>query len=83
MMKEIVSQVIADVAKVAASKDSDSDEPVVIEKGVGKLPEGYRKCHEKGGRHNKAVFVHGEVVVDAMEEKMHRKSNAVIRKVAI
>lgn len=46
------------------------------------FPKGRCECGKKGGRHDQAVFVHGKVVVDAVEDKVQRDSNAIVRQIA-
>ena len=46
---------------------------------MGELVKRCCKGDEKGGWHNKAVLVHWEVVVDAVEEEVGCDSNAIIR----
>ena len=46
---------------------------------MGELVKRCCKGDEKGGWHNEAVFVHWEVVVDAVEEEVGCDSNAIIR----
>lgn len=65
-MKEVVGQVIADVSENAAAVDCDSYIPVPIENGMSELPEWCREHYKQGWRHDKPVFVHREVVMNAM-----------------
>ena len=74
-----MGQVIADVAKDASTEYSYCCVPIVEKNCMGELVKRCRKGDEKGGWHHKAVLVHWEVMVDAVEEKVSRDSNAIIR----
>ena len=74
--------VVANVAEDAAAEDGRGGEPVPVENRVGELVEGHGEGDEERGRHDEAEFVHGEVVVDAVEEEMGRDSDAVVRKIS-
>ena len=70
MVKEVVCQVVADVAEDPSGEHGCRDVPVPVEHCVCELIEWYCKNDEKGWRHNEAVAVHGEVVVYAVEEEV-------------
>lgn len=82
MVKEVMSQVIADITKDTATVDSGRGIPVVGENGVCEVPKWSSKQHEHGGRHNKSVLIHGQVVVDAVKQEVCNDAISVIRKVA-
>lgn len=48
-----------------------------------KLPERTCEYEEESGRHNEAITVHREVVVDAMEEKVQCDGEAVVRQITM
>lgn len=73
-----MSKVVTDVSEDAAAEDSFSDIWIVGEKKVGQAIEGGCEDKEEGGWHHQAEFVHGEVVVDAVEEEVECQGNAVI-----
>ena len=70
MMQPVMRAVVADVAEYTTAEDGDGGVPVIPEDGVCELVEGGGKGDEEGGRHDESVFVHGEVVVDAVEEEV-------------
>lgn len=82
VVEEVVGHVVKGVAEDTAAEGSRGGVPVEEEDGVGKLPEGSSQDDEEGGRHDKAVLVHGQVVVDAVKEEMGSNADAVIGKVA-
>ena len=55
--------------------------PVVEEDSVCKLPEGCCQRGKQCGWHDESVLVHGEVVVNAVEEEMKGEGDAVVGKV--
>jgi len=67
MVEEVVRQVIADVTKDTATENSSGYAPVPVEDGMCKFPEGRCQCEEKSRWHYKSEFVHGKVVMNAME----------------
>lgn len=81
MMQKVMGQIVADVAEDAAAEDGDGDVPVPVEDKVGEAVEGGGEHDEEGGWHDEAEFVHGEVVVDAVEEEMQGYADAVVREV--
>ena len=80
VVQEVVCQVVADVSEDTATKDGGADIPVRGKNKVCKLPEWVCKNHEKGRGHHQSVFVHGQVVVNAMEQKVCSDTDTVIRK---
>ena len=58
--------IIADVSKHSAAKRRNGSEPIVKENGMSEFPERYGEDDEKGRRHDKAVFVHGEVMMNTV-----------------
>ena len=82
MMKEIVCQVITYVAKDTTTKDRCRSIPVVEEDSVSQLPERNSQHYEKCWWHYKPVFIHWQVVMNTVEEKVSRDANAVVRQVA-
>ena len=81
MMQEVMGQIVANVAEDAAAVDRDRDVPVPVEDEVGEAVEGCGEHDEEGGRHDEAEFVHGEVVVDAVEEEVQGDTNAIVREI--
>lgn len=82
VVKEVVGHVVEGVAKDTAAEGSRGGVPVVKQDGVGELPEGSGQDHEEGGWHDEAVLVHGQIVVDAVEEEVGSDADAVVREVA-
>ena len=81
-MQEVMGQIVADVAEDAAAEDRNRDVPVPVEDEVGEAVEGRGEHDEEGGRHDEAEFVHGEVVVDAVEEEVQGYANAIVREIS-
>ena len=75
-------EVVADVAEDAAAEDGGGDVPVPVEDCVGELVEGGGEDDEEGGGHDEAELVHGEVVVDAVEEEVCGEADAVVGEVS-
>lgn len=82
VVEEVVSQVIADITKDAATVDRGRGIPVVGENGMGEIPERSCKQYEHGRGHDKSVPIHGQVVVDAVKQEVCNDAIFVIRKVA-
>lgn len=83
VVEKVVGHVIAGVSKNATAIRSQSCRPVPKNDGVCKLPERCGESDEQGRRHDKPVFVHGEVVVNAVKEEMQGEANAVIWQISI
>lgn len=75
--------VIACVSKNASAVSSQGRVPVPRNYGVCEFPKGRGQHHEERRGHDKPVLVHGEVVMDAVEEEVEGEGNAVIREVAV
>lgn len=83
VVKEVVGQVIANVAKNATAVDCCRGIPVVGENGMSEVPKGSRKQQKHGWRHDQSVFVHGQIVVDAVEQEVRNDAISVVRKIAV
>lgn len=81
MMQEIMRQIIADIAEDPARKDRHSSVPIVGKDKVCELVERCSENDKEGGRHDEAVAVHGEVVVDTVEEEVGGYTDTVVREV--
>ena len=81
VMQEVMGQVVADVTEDAAAVYRYGDVPVPVKDEEGEAVEGGGEHDEKGGRHDEAEFVHGEVVVDAMEEEVQGYTDAIVREI--
>ena len=50
---------------------------------MGEMPEWCRKDNEQGGWHDETIFIHGQVVVDAVEQEMQGYTHSVIREMVV
>lgn len=50
---------------------------------MGEIPKGSCKQHEHGWRHDESVLVHGQIVVNAVEQEVRNDAISVVRKVAV
>lgn len=82
VVEEVVGHVVKGVAKDTTAEGGSGSVPVVKQDGVGKLPEGSGQDDKEGGRHDEAVPVHGQVVMNAVKEEVRGDADAVIREVA-
>ena len=57
--------------------------PVPKDDCMCKLPERCCQCDEEGGRHYESVLVHGEVVVNTVEEEVECDADTVVWEVAV
>lgn len=69
-MQKVVGQVIADVTEYTSTEHGHGDVPIPVKDKVGEVVERYSENEEQGWRHDKSEFVHGKVMMDAMEKKM-------------
>ena len=77
-MQEVMRAIIANIAENTTAEDGDRGIPVIEENRVGELVEWGGEGEEEGWRHDETVFVHGEVVVDAVEEEVAGDADAVV-----
>lgn len=82
VVEEIVCQVVADVAENAAAIDGCSHIPVPEEQRMCDPPEGRGQNDEERRWHDQAVLVHGEVVVDTVQQEVRGDAPSVIRQVS-
>jgi len=75
--------IVANISKQATAKGCGACIPVEEEDCVSKPPERRSEHAEHDGWHDEPVFVHGEVVVNTMEEKVGRDSYPVVGKVTV
>lgn len=82
MVEEVVRHVVACVSEDASTVGRQGRIPVPKDNSMSKLPE--RRCQndKKGGRHNKSVFVHWQVVVNTVQEEVESDADTVVGKVA-
>lgn len=80
MVEEIVGQIIADVSEDTAAEHLHGRIPVVEENRLRQLPVGSCQYHKQCRWHDKTILVHGEVVVDAVEQEVECQAGWVIRK---
>lgn len=83
MMQEVVSQVVADVAKNTSTVNSRGGVPAVKEQNMRQLPK--RRCEkdEQRGWHDESVLVHGQIVVNAMQQEVQGYEDSVVREIAV
>jgi len=72
MMQKIMRQVITNITEDPARKHRRRREPIVEKYRVRQLPERGRQRHKQRRGHHKAVAVHGEVVMDPVQQEMQR-----------
>lgn len=82
VVQEVVRHVVANVAEDAAAVGGGPHVPVPEKDAVRHLPEREGQRNEKSRGHDQAVFVHGEVVVDAVEGEVEGDANPVVGEVA-
>ena len=83
VMEEVMSLIIADVAKNTSAEGRNSSIPVVEEDGMSQLVERNSEDNEEGRRHDETVAIHRQVMVNAMKEEMGGYANTVIWKVPV
>jgi hypothetical protein len=82
VVEEIVSQIIANIAEDTTTENLYSRKPVVEEHGMCKLPERSCQNHEQCWGHDQSITVHGQVVVNAVEEEVQGQTDSIIREPA-
>jgi len=82
-MQKVMRQIVANVAKYTTTVHCNSSIPIIEENGMSKFPEWSRDDYEHGWWHDEAIFVHGKVMVNAMEKEMECNADTVIREVFI
>lgn len=83
VVKEVVRQIVADVAKETTGKGSGSSMPAVRKDGMCKMPERVSQDHKERGRHDEAILVHGEIVMNAMKQEVQRNAYTVVGQIVV
>lgn len=83
VVEEVMSHVVKDVAEDASREDGSGHEPIPVEDSVCELPERRGQDDKQSRRHDEAIFVHRQVVVNAMKEEMSSDANTVVRDIAV
>lgn len=82
MVEEVVSQIVANVAENSATKDLHCREPIVEKYGMCQLPEWGGEYDEQRGWHDQSIFIHREIVVNAVKQEVKGQANAIVGKPA-
>lgn len=82
-MKEVVCHVVAHVAEDTSTVHCSSSIPIVVEDGMSEFPEWRCEDEEERRRHDEAVLVHGEVVMNAVKGEVQSNPNAIVREIAV
>lgn len=80
MVKEVVRQVVADVSENTATEDCCCNVPVPVEQKVGEFPEWGCQDSEQCRWHDESKLVHGQIVVDTVENEMEAECDTIIGK---
>ena len=75
-------QIVADVSEDTATEGGDGCVPIVEEDCVGEPVEGGCQGEEEGRGHDEAVSVHGEVVVNAVEDEVGCDAHAIVGEIS-
>jgi hypothetical protein len=78
-----VCHVVQGVSEDTTGVSCQGGIPVPEDNCMCELPERCCQCYEERGRHYESVLVHGEVVVDAVEEEVEGDADTVVGKVAV
>lgn len=81
VVQDVVCHIVHDVAQSSTGKRRASD--VVRKNGENQSVEGVSQHDKQGWRHHQSVFVHGQVVVHAVQKKVDGEENPVVRQVAV
>lgn len=79
VVKEVMGHIVKDISKDTSAEDSNGHKPVPVENRMCQMPERGGQHDEEGRRHDKTVLVHGQVMMNTMEEEVHGNADSVIR----
>lgn len=82
MMQEVVRHVVACIAKYAAAVGCRCRVPVPENDSMCKFPERCCQRNKKRRWHDKPVLVHGQIVMNAVQEEMECNANTIIGQMA-
>lgn len=83
VVEEVVRHVIERVSKDAAAVCSRCRMPVPEDDAMREFPERCGQNNEECGWHNQPVLIHGQIMMNAMEEEVECDANTVVRKMPI
>lgn len=78
MVEEVMCQVVHDVSEYSSTEYCRGHVPVECKYGVRQFPERSGQSNKHGGRHDKTVFIHREVVVDAVKKEVQCDGDTII-----
>lgn len=78
MVEEVVCQVVHDISEYASTEYSGAHVPVEKKYGVGQFPERIRQGNKECRRHDKSIFIHRKVVVDAVKKEVQSDGHAIL-----
>lgn len=81
VVQEVVRHIVKDVAEDATAVGSDSAVPVPEDDGVREVPERVGEGHKERRRHDQAILVHWQVVVNAVKEEVGGDTHTVVRQI--
>lgn len=70
--------VVARVAEYATGEHGRGDVPIPKEDKVREVPERVSEDGKEGGWHDQTIFVHGQVMVDAVEGEVECDAHTII-----
>jgi hypothetical protein len=79
MVQKVMGEIVANIAKYAATEDGCCGVPIVEEDCVCEFPEGCCESNEECRWHNESIFVHWKVMMNAMEKEMECEAYTVVR----
>ena len=80
MVKKVVCHVVADISEDTTAVRQHTGIPVVVEDRMRQLPERSSKKNKQSRWHHKSILIHGQVVMDAVQEEMQDDANSIVRK---
>lgn len=78
MVQKIVSEVVANIAKDAATVDVGTNVPIPVKEGMRQIPKRQSKSRKKSWRHYEAEFVHWKVVVNSVKKEVGSYCHAIV-----
>jgi len=78
-MKEIVRQIVAHIPEYPARIDCYCGIPIVEKYEMSQVVEWSCQNQEQGRRHDQAISIHWQVVMDSMQQEVQGDADSVIR----
>lgn len=82
VVEEVMCEIVTNISEYGTTEDICSGRPIVEENHMSESPKRCGKSKKQCRRHHQSQFVHRQIVMNPVKQKMCGQSDSVIRKVS-